>query len=157
VITAADTNVLLDVLFHDPAHEQPSEAALRQAAAEGGIVISDVVYAELSAGFADASVLDQFLNESGIQLITPLRAALHQAGRAWLTYARASQAGILCVDCGSSSRPNCRKCGSRLRGKQHLLADFLIGGHAMMHADRLLTRDRRHFKKYFPGLTLLHP
>ena len=54
MVTAADSSVLLDVLLNDPQHAQASLAALHRAAAEGSLVICDVVLAEivpvLSAG-----------------------------------------------------------------------------------------------------------
>ena len=49
VITAVDTNILLDVLIPDAPHGDESERALAEAVRAGAVVISEAVYAELAS------------------------------------------------------------------------------------------------------------
>jgi predicted nucleic acid-binding protein len=46
-----------------------------------------------------------------------------------------------------------RRSGPRRR----MIADVLIGAHAIGQADRLLTRDRGFYRNYFPKLAILDP
>jgi predicted nucleic acid-binding protein len=45
----------------------------------------------------------------------------------------------------------------RARRRDRVIADFLIGAHAALAADRLLTRDRGFYATYFGGLEIVDP
>ena len=72
MITAVDTNILLDILVPNDQFYQASADALEQAAGEGSIVISDIVYPELCIHFETQRDCDAFLesNEIRVQLFT---------------------------------------------------------------------------------------
>jgi hypothetical protein len=55
VITAVDTNVLLDVFGADPKFAPASADALRDCLREGALVASEVVWAETATVFGDAA------------------------------------------------------------------------------------------------------
>ena len=77
--------------------------------------------------------LEAFLADWGIQFITISRASAIIAGGMYRNYVFGK---------GAAKR---------------VLPDFLIGAHAMQHADRLIARDGGFYRDYFSDLELLEP
>jgi predicted nucleic acid-binding protein len=155
-VTAVDTNILLDIFTPDSPFGAAAQQALESCDRAGRLVICDVVYAELAPHF-EGDRLDTFLAETGIRREPTTPMGLHRAGRTFETYCRRRRPGLLCGHCGAWHEPTCPKCKSRTQVRQHLLADFLIGAHAVTQSGRLLTRDQRVYRAYFPDLKLFDP
>ncbi len=128
MITAVDASVLLDVFLPDDQFGPQSRQWLADAYAAGAVIVCDIVYAELVPAFGDRSRLDHALGRINARL-SPIDSDIAwEAGLRWMRYRRAG--------------------GPRTR----ILADFLIGAHALAAADRFLTRDRGFYDSYFPDL-----
>jgi predicted nucleic acid-binding protein len=133
VITAVDTGVLLDVFGADPTHGLRSKEALRTCAAEGALVAYAAVWAEVAAAFESTKAVQQVMQRLGVRFDAMTLDTALAAGTEWRRYRREG--------------------GPRSR----VVADFLIGAHAQLQADRLLTRDRGFYRTYFTRLALVDP
>lgn len=122
--------------------------------AHGPLVICDVVYAEVAGNWNDKLALDRFLSVARIRLSQTSVEALHVAGVRWRRYSKSRMSLLVCQSCGGANRATCLHCARPIQTRQHLVADFLIGAHALLHSNRLLTRDRGYYRTYFPELTL---
>lgn len=153
--TAVDTNALLALLYGDD-YADASEAALRRAYRAGRVVVTPIVYAELAADghFDTIPDLDQFLEDLSIQLAELSREALFEAGEAFQRYTEHRPATLQCPSCGTTKSVSCEECGATLAPRQHIAADFLVGGHAVSDADSLVSFDDGFYDTYFPSLTV---
>ncbi len=133
MITAVDSNVLLDVLSASPEHGVASRRAIREALLEGSLMACDVVWAEVGAWFPSVETAIDAMGELRVGFAPLDPEVAIAAGGVWQTYRR--------------------RGGARDR----IMADFLIGAHASLRADRLLTRDRGFYRAYFKRLQVLDP
>ena len=68
MITAVDTNVLLDLFRTDSSFHSQSREWLRRAYDQGAVIVCDLVYAELVPAFPSRTSLDAALREIGAAL-----------------------------------------------------------------------------------------
>lgn len=128
-----DSNVLLDVLAGDARWASWSSTALATIGSESVLIINPLIYAEISIRFESIEALDEVLPTALYRREDLPFSAGFLAGKAYVRY---------------------RERGGRRRS---LLPDFLIGAHAAIAGYRILTRDPRRYRSYFPTLELIAP
>ncbi len=129
---AIDSSVLVDLLADSPQAES-AETCLRQCLSVGAVVVCDVVLAEVCTALKDGSqtlpaLEDMSIRFSAMEAKSALRAGEMQ-----------------------------RRYRQRGGGRQRTVPDFLIGAHALLQCDGLITRDAGFFRDYFKGLKLIIP
>ena len=129
---AIDSSVLVDLLADGP-QADAAEACLRQCLSSGPVVVCDVALAEVCSALRDGSEALNVLEEmsirfNGLEAKSALRA-------------------------GEMQRRYRQRGGMRSRA----VPDFLIGAHALLQCDGLITRDDSFYRDYFKGLKLIVP
>ena len=111
---------------------------LQRASKEGPVIVCGPVYAELLAHpKVTGDMVDVFLHRVGILVDCDLDTAVwREAGIKFAQYARRRR-----NEGGGTHR--------------RLLADFVIGAHALLRAGRLVTLDPKRYTYDFPKLRLL--
>jgi predicted nucleic acid-binding protein len=156
LITAVDTNILLDILIPGELHSESSKRLLDKHLLSGKLILCEVVFAELAARFPSEQELKLFLAETGMRLVPSNEESLHIAGTRWAGFAKKGKKDrFSCGNCGNLFEAACPKCRMVLTRRQLVLGDFLIGAHALVHADCLLSRDLGVYKNYFHDLKLV--
>ena len=136
--TAIDSNILIALWNEDDSLNTLVRSALDAALGLGSLVIAAPVFAELlAAPSRSEAFLDSFCRETSIAVDWNLDEAVWRAaGRAFQQYVA-------------------RRRKERASDPRRILADFLIGAHAMQNGFRLLTLDDRLYRSAFPRLAIL--
>ncbi|HTW23283.1 MAG TPA: type II toxin-antitoxin system VapC family toxin [Candidatus Baltobacteraceae bacterium] len=136
--TALDTNVVIALWHEDDALNSRARSALDSALARGRLVASAPVFAELLASpTRNEAFVDYFLKETAITVEWNLEEQI------WRSAGRAFQAYVT------------RRDTRRSDGPRRILADFIIGAHALRRGYRLLTLDDRLYRAAFPALSIV--
>lgn len=128
-----DSNVLLDLYDRSSKWHEWSASTLRSVADDAELVINPIIYAEASIRFETPAEFDEaFSPEDLVRRAIPYAAAF-LAGKAHMEYRR--RGGV----------------------RAATLPDFFIGAHALVACYKILTRDPRRFRRYFPTVELIAP
>jgi predicted nucleic acid-binding protein len=130
---AIDSSVLVDLLADDGAAAAAAETCLRQCLSIGPVVMCDVVVAETCTALQNGSEALEVLEEMGI--------------------AYSGVEAKSAIRAGEMQRRYRQRGGER----QRTVPDFIVGAHALLQCDALITRDDAFFRDYFKGLKVIVP
>ena len=136
--TAVDTNVLSAIWGRESnAHLLSRELA--EARRAGSVVICGPVFAEaMACPGATEAFIRNFLDQTGVQVAFDLGEDVWtESGRRF-----------------TRSVERKRRSQVPKHEPKRVLADFMIGAHALLHADQLMTLDQKRYRKDFPELKL---
>ena len=134
MITAIDTNIIIDILEPDPIFGPASKAALKRCFQDGSVIACEVVWAEVVTAYGSRikEAVD-VMSRIGIEYSAMTLEATLEAAKRWSTFRKKNKV------------------------RDRIVADFLVGGHAIALSDRLLTRDRGFYRDYFKPLKVQIP
>jgi len=162
---AVDTNVFLNVFRReDPFLKASLKVFMAANRKKIHLIVSEVVLTELLVGVClspqpriSRRKLDRFLTMTQIQMVPNTTQILEEAARAFSEYLFKRGATFQCPKCGEFVKLTCPSCKVTIGPRERILPDFLVGAHATVHANGLVTRERPIYEMYFPSLELLSP
>jgi predicted nucleic acid-binding protein len=128
---AVDAPVLVELLT-DGARADAVEACLRQSLGSGRVVVCDVALAQLCAALRNGADALTALEEMGVHFQAVEAKSALRAGEMHRRHRQRS-------------------------GQDRPIADFLVGAHALMQCDGLVTFDATLHRDYFKGLKVIVP
>ena len=134
MITAIDTNIIIDILEPDPVFGPASKVALKSSFQDGSVIACEVVWAEVVTAYGSKieEAVD-VMRRIGIEYSAMTLEATLEAAKRWSHFRKKNKV------------------------RDRIVADFLVGGHAIALSDRLLTRDRGFYRDYFKPLKVKTP
>ncbi|MGD0841878.1 MAG: type II toxin-antitoxin system VapC family toxin [Candidatus Acidiferrales bacterium] len=137
--TAIDTNILIALWNEDDTLNNAARSALDAALGRGSLIVAAPVFVELLASPSRTEAfLDSFCKETGITVDWELGEPIWRAaGQAFQLYAG-------------------RRRKQRDSGPRRILADLLIGAHALKNGFGLLTFDDHLYRAAFPRLAIIN-
>jgi len=131
-MVAIDSSVLIELLTGE-GDADTAELALREALSRGPVVVCDVVIAEVCSSLQDGDRAMQAFEEMGIAFSTVEEKSAVRAGEMQ------------------------RRYRTRGGGRARTVPDFIVGAHALLQCNGLITRDSGFFRDYFKGLKVIVP
>jgi len=131
-MVAIDSSVLIELLTGE-GDADTADLALREALSRGPVVVCDVVIAEVCSSLQDGDRAMQAFEEMGIAFSTVEEKSAVRAGEMQ------------------------RRYRTRGGGRARTVPDFIVGAHALLQCNGLITRDAGFFRDYFKGLKVIVP
>lgn len=129
---AVEAAVLLELLSNG-SRADSAEACLRRALGEGRVVVCDIALAEVCACLRNGADALAAIEEMGVHFSPVEAKSAVRAAEMWRRQRQREAVG---------ERP---------------IVDFLVGAHALLQCDGLMTFDARFHRDYFKGLKLWLP
>ncbi|MCK9489656.1 MAG: type II toxin-antitoxin system VapC family toxin [Xanthomonadales bacterium] len=137
---AIDSSVLIDLLGDDPAMADAAEQCVRDALAQGPVVLCDVVVSEITAGLGHGADIMDVVEDMGMHYLSVERRSAIRAGEMQRRFNQRRRTG-----------------GPTAPVTPRTVPDFIVGAHAMLQCSALITRDAGFFRDYFKGLKIIVP